>query len=240
MLSWLYPNTCELCGELSDTTLCPACRASLDRVPRPICLHCGAPTRGLAATPLSCSACESLPSSGFDFARSALVRSEPDMALIYALKYHRANHLARALAPLLDELWETTPELRAHDDWVLVPVPAARKRLFTRGYNQAEELARELGRLRGLSVWQPLRRMPIGYTSQTRLSARARMANARRAYALRSGRAAGYGRSRSPHILLVDDVYTTGATVSACAACLRQLSGVERIGVLTLLRSVRG
>lgn len=160
------------------------------------------------------------------------------MELIYALKYHRANHLAGALAPLLAEQWEITPELRAHRDWILVPVPVERGRLFTRGYNQAEELARALGRLRALPVRQLLLRRATGHSSQTRLSARARMANARRAYGLLPRREK-QGVAGAANILLIDDVYTTGATVSACAACLRRLADVRRIGVLTLLRSVR-
>lgn len=239
MLSWLYPDTCELCGELSDTTLCPSCREGLVRVPRPLCLRCGSPTWGQAHEAQRCAACESLPVSGFDFARSALLRDERNMSLIYALKYHRANHLARALAPLLAEQWELTPELRAHDDWVLVPVPVERGRLFRRGYNQAEELALALRRILGGRIWQPLRRLPTAYASQTRLSARARIVNARKAYTLKSS-VERRPDSPSPHLLLIDDVYTTGATVSACAAVLRRLNGVSRIGVLTLLRAVRG
>lgn len=239
MLSWLYPDTCELCGEWSDTTLCPTCREGLVRVPRPLCLHCGTPTWGKAHEAQCCEACESLPAGGFDFARSALLRDENNMSLIYALKYRRANHLARALAPLLAEQWKQTPELRAHDDWVLVPVPVERGRLFRRGYNQAEELALALRRILGFRVWQPLHRLPTAYASQTRLSARARMLNARKAYTLKRS-VERRPDSVSPHLLLIDDVYTTGATVSACAAVLRRLNGVSCIGVLTLLRAVRG
>ncbi len=234
MLRWLYPPTCELCGEACEHTLCEACLAALVRVPRPICLRCGSPTRGLAQEARCCDACRALPVSGFDFARSALMRDETTIELVYALKYRRAGHLARSLAPLLAELWETTPELRAGGDWGIVPVPIGAQRLFARGYNQAEELARALGRLMRLRVWQPLRRLPTVHASQTRLSARARMANARQAYALRC-----HGASPAANLLLVDDVYTTGATASACAMQLRKLSGVQQVGVLTLLRAER-
>lgn len=232
MLRWLYPPTCELCGEPCEHTLCEACLAALVRVPRPICLRCGCPTHGVAQEAHCCAACRGLPVSGFDFARAALVREETTMELVHALKYRRAAHLACSLAPLLAELWETTPELRAVADWVLVPVPIEQKRLFARGYNQAEELARALGRLMGLRVWQPLRRLPTAHESQTRLSARARMANARQAYTLRR-----HGESPAANLLLVDDVYTTGATAVSCAMQLRKLGGVQRVGVLTLLRA---
>ncbi len=231
MLDWLYPNTCEFCGELSGATICPACLAGMERVPRPICLHCGAPTYGLAEHGDSCRACRPFPRD-YDFARAALLRTPQSMDLVHAFKYARASHLCVALAPLLADVWEQTPELRANGDWVLVPVPVERGRLMRRGYNQAEELARALGKLRGLRLMQLLQRVGTEYASQTRLSARERQLNARQAYCLIPGIT-----EAPPHLLLVDDVYTTGATARACAAALRRLSGVRKIGVLTLLRA---
>ncbi|MBQ3241292.1 MAG: ComF family protein [Akkermansia sp.] len=231
MLDWLYPNTCELCGELSGATICPACLAGLERVPRPICLYCGAPTYGLETGTDRCRCCRVFPRV-YDFARAALMRTPVTTELVHAFKYARASHLCVALAPLLANVWEQTPELREHGDWVLVPVPVERGRLMRRGYNQAEELARALGKLRGLRMLQLLQRVGTEYTSQTRLSARERQLNARQAYRLIPGIT-----EAPPHLLLVDDVYTTGATARACAAALRRLSGVQKIGVLTLLRA---
>lgn len=231
MLDWLYPNTCEFCGELSDSTICPDCLGAMERVPRPICLYCGAPTYGLAESGDRCRACRSFPRD-YDFARAALIRTPENRELVHKLKYNRANHLCVALAPLLADLWERNPVLRAYSDWVLVPVPVERKRLLRRGYNQAEELARALGKLRGLRMLQLLQRVGTEYTSQTRLSARERQLNARQAYRLIPGKTAA-----PAHLLLVDDVYTTGATARACAAALRRLSGVQKIGILTLLRA---
>lgn len=231
MLDWLYPNTCEFCGELSGATICPACLAGLERVPRPICLYCGAPTYGLESGTDRCRSCRTFPRV-YDFARAALMRTPVTTELVHAFKYARASHLCVALAPLLADVWEQTPELRAHRDWVLVPVPVERGRLMRRGYNQAEELARALGKLRRRPVLPLLQRVGTEYASQTRLSARERQLNARQAYRLIPGIT-----EAPPHLLLVDDVYTTGATARACAAALRRLSGVRKIGVLTLLRA---
>lgn len=235
MLDWLYPNTCEFCGELSDSTICPDCLGAMERVPRPICLYCGAPTYGLAESGDRCRACRSFPRD-YDFARAALLRTPRAMDLVHAFKYGRAGHLCRALAPLLADLWEHTPQLSSCRDWGLVPVPILRPRLFGRGYNQAEELAASLARLRGLRMLQPLFRVDTGQISQTRLSAQERQRNARRAYQLtprwREGKEAP-----PPNLLLIDDVYTTGATARACAARLRTLPGVKQIGVLTLVRA---
>lgn len=231
MLDWLYPNTCEFCGELSAATICPACLGIPERVPGPICLYCGAPTHGLAESADRCSACKTFPRE-YDFARAALIRTPENRELVHKFKYNRANHLCVALAPLLADLWDRNPLLQEHSDWVLVPVPVERKRLLRRGYNQAEELARALAKLKGLCVQQLLQRVETHSASQTRLSARERQQNARRAYHLLPGR-----KPESAHLLLVDDVYTTGATARACAALLKKLPGVRKIGVLTLMRA---
>ncbi len=234
MLSWLYPGVCELCGERAETSLCPTCLAGLPRLPRPMCLYCGAPLAEVPEDPMRCPACCDKPRS-FHFARSALMLTEQTLRLIHQLKYHGATHLAPALAPLLAELTELHPALRAHADWALVPVPTAAGRLFARGYNQAEELAHALARLTGFRVISALHRKSLSVPSQTRLSARQRQKYAFEAYGAR----AVFARGRCklpPHLLLVDDVFTTGATARACARALRKLPGVKEVGVITLLR----
>lgn len=234
LLHWLFPNICQQCGAESDATLCPRCLAALERVPRPICLYCGSAVAGDMEDPYHCPACSGR-TRAYDIARSALAMTPENLRLIHDLKYHGANHLARAMAPLLVEVWRETPAIAALDDWVLVPVPITYKRLKNRRYNQAEELAHELSRLTGSRVVKLLERRDTGVISQTRLTAAARQGNARRAYHARAVYASG--RKKAPkHLLLVDDVYTTGATARACAEEMKKLCGVEKVAVLTLLR----
>ena len=235
MLSWRVPATCELCGESTEQGLCEACRRGLPRIPAPICLHCGAPTAGQQTDADRCEECAGH-SRPFVLARQALRHTDEVMQLVYNFKYHRALYLARALAGFLDELWEQTPLLREHEDWVLVPVPVTHRKLYTRGYNQAGELARSLGKLRHLPVLDLLERRETGVISQTRLSAHARRLNAMRAYRTRSARWWQRRRSYPAHIVLVDDVFTTGATARACATQLRKLPGVKAVVSLSLVR----
>lgn len=236
MLHWLYPETCQLCASpTGGGTLCAACRDALPRVPRPICLYCGAPTAANVSEPDRCPACAGRPHR-LAFIRSALAFSMESMQLVHDLKYHRANHLAAALAPVLNELWEHTPQLRAQEDWVLVPIPVTDRKLSIRGFNQAEELARALARLRGgLRLLHPLRRRDTGIPSQTRLSAALREKNANRAYSALPAYAS-HRRPLPPRLLLVDDVHTTGSTLRACAAALKRCDRRVTVGAITLMR----
>lgn len=236
MLSWMYPDACQLCGMPTEGgSLCRACLSKLPRVPRPICLYCGAPTDGNAMEADRCPACAARPHH-MAFIRSAATFSPELMTLVHDLKYHGANHLAPALAPLLAELWDNTPQLRAYEDWVLVPIPITRAKLYSRGYNQAEELAHALARLRGGSpLLHPLYRRETGIESQTRLSAAMREKNAMRAYALRA-RYAKHRRALPPRLLLIDDVHTTGATLRACAWALKRCDRSVTVAALTLMR----
>lgn len=236
MLSWLFPATCELCGETTGgSTLCPACLAALPRIPAPICLHCGAPTAGQQTAPDRCENCSGQ-KRPFILARQALQHTDETMRLIYQLKYHKALHLAEPLAQLLDELWENTPKLCAHTDWVLVPVPVTHGKLYTRGYNQAAELAMQLARLRRLRVLELLERQETGIISQTRLTASARRLNAMRAYRLKSPGFFTRKKTYPARLVLVDDVFTTGATARACATQLKKLPGVQEVAALSLVR----
>ncbi len=238
LISWLYPRYCELCHRQGESDLCPECAEGLERVPLPICLHCGSTVDGGEPDAHSCAQCRGR-DFAFDFARSCCARTKQSVQLIYGLKYHRSNYLARPLAELLARLWDETPELADVKNWCLVPVPSERRHLLKRGYNQAEELARVLSSLRRLPMCFPLQRLRTKAESQTLLSAGERKRNALAAYSLCSSFASGKKRLPTPCAVIVDDVYTTGATAHACARLLKKLPGVQRVGVLTVMRAGR-
>lgn len=120
-----------------------------------------------------------------------------------------------------------------------MPVPIDAHRQHERGYNQAELLARELASLCGKPVAQPLTRLlsEEDKRSMTRMSARARQQQANKVYALSSAREK-QNVALPSRLVIVDDVYTTGATARACARMLKKLPGVQEVGVLTLARAM--
>lgn len=239
LLDWLYPRICVRCGEVSETglSLCRGCLQALPRLEKPLCLHCGTPLTYTPDLPDECEMCRPF-GRDFDFARSALLDTPETRDLIIDLKYRGALHLASLFASLLDELWEDSALLRAHKTWGLVPVPMTFSKLHRRGYNQAEEIARALAKRRGFPVLPALSHLRKDHASQTFLDAPARARHAREVYHA-SPRAACGRMKLLPHLLVIDDVWTTGATARACALRLKHLPGVETVGVLTALRVIR-
>lgn len=237
MLRWLYPITCEMCGEAAEHSICPECLASLERLPRPICLYCGSPLSRTPEVHDCCERCQGHPRT-FSFARSALVQTEQNMQLIHLLKYRRAAYLADGLAPLLEEVWRDSTQLRDFGAGALVPVPVTRRQLSRRGYNQAAELARFLSKRLRLPVLHALERRETPRGTQTRLGARSRLLNALSAFHTTTSFTKGR-RSLPERVILIDDVYTTGSTARACCKALLELPSVKEVAVLTLMRAGR-
>ncbi len=232
-LHLLFPTPCHVCRRPLDarrvSDLCGACWDRLERLPLAGCARCGWPFpaaggRG-AAAPL-CQRCRET-ADRFEVARAALLYREEGVAraAILLVKHGRRRGLLRHLAHLLAE---AAPQHLRLDEWDgLVPVPLHWTRRWERGFNQAEILARAVGRRHGLPVLaRLLRRVRATPRQSGDLAARRR--NVEGAFAVR-------GRVAGRRLLVVDDVFTTGATVDACAAALLD-AGAAAVGVLTLAR----
>jgi ComF family protein len=177
-----------------------------------------------------CSDCVHWPAA-VRFARSSCLLHPPADRIVHQLKYNGWRALAEPMAERMSRLelpLEVTQEVR-----LVVPVPTTRARLRTRGYNQAELLARALvARWRGLHLFNGLQRARAADT-QTALQPLERAANVAGAFGLVSG----LESIKGAHLLLVDDVLTTGATSAECAKTL-VAAGARCVTVLTFARAL--
>lgn len=229
VLDLLFGPCCLHCGGLLEgsrlASLCVECGRRLPRVKPPSCRTCGHPFSGIAGEGRHCRHCVRL-KPVFGEGRTAILLRGPARTLVHHFKYRNARQVARDAAALFSDMPALADYLRGA---VLVPVPLHPVKLWWRGYNQSELLARAAAEAAGVGeVRQLLKRMRFTRT-QTRLDREGRSANLKNAFAL--AEAATLYPAFS--CVLVDDVFTTGSTLNACAAVLRG-AGCRRVDVLTL------
>ena len=233
VLDWLYPSVCAVCDgvQRGGRSLCVACDADLPRLVPPFCSRCGEHFEGSIDGEFTCPNCSTLRFS-FEFARPAMMLDDRTRAMIHRLKYGRGIHLAAELGRLAAEGLED-PRFRkaVEEKWPLVPVPLHSRRQAWRHFNQAEEIARAVGKISGLPVVRALKRVRMT-EAQTHLTRAQRLKNLRGAFQARN---AAKNRARKEGAILVDDVFTTGSTVDACAKALRK-AGFRSVLVLTVMR----
>ncbi len=235
ILDAIYPPSCELCEHplQEGSYLCDLCRATLPRIVDPFCQTCGEMFEGNIQTDFVCPNCSKL-AYDFRFARPVLLNSENARTLIHGLKYQRGIHLARDLARLAAEAFADPRLAQAlRENWTLVPVPLHWRREQTRHYNQSQEIARHLSVLLGLPMVAALKRSRATPT-QTHLNRKQRLQNLRGSIELsRAGKR--WSRRDPAGVILIDDVFTTGATVQECARILAK-NQHENIVVVTVMR----
>jgi ComF family protein len=197
------------------------------RVEAPFCEQCGYPYEHVPNAPFVCTNCADR-HWYFEWARAGFLTAGQVHEAVVGFKYHDEYF---RLSQLTGWLTEAFDRHAASETWdALVPVPLYHRRLRTRGFNQARELANGLGRARGVPVRDCLRR-DRETPSQTGLERGARWENMLGAFAVK-GRFDVAGQN----LLLIDDVFTTGATTNACARALAA-AGAGRLAVLTVSRS---
>ena len=213
----LWPTRCLVCGEDGGEAwdLCPACADALPRMGR-ACRRCALPLPEAEADGAVCGPCLAAPPP-LDAVHAACLYAPPLDRLLPRFKFHEDLAAGRLLAQVLGEACVSWPRPDA-----LVPVPLHVARLRVRGYDQALELARPLARALHVPLRDDLLVRTRATGAQSERDADARRRNVRNAFAV----AAGVALPR--HVVLVDDVMTTGATLHAAARALRR-AGVERV-----------
>lgn len=244
-LDLLYPRLCSLCkvplvldapSAGVPAWLCQVCADDLPWVEPPFCKVCGEMYDGAFTHDFRCMNCGGR-RLAFEFAIAACRAEGPVRELVHQFKYERKLHLRGVLATLLLKTLHD-PRLAGEDlaTWLLVPVPLHRSRERDREFNQSRELALRLSEATGIPVIDALVRCRETDT-QAHLDREERLQNLRGAFALRqTGFPRRKARLQGRRILLVDDVFTTGATTSECARVLRQQGEAEKVVVITVAR----
>jgi ComF family protein len=227
-LSHLFPDDCRICDRpLRDFSRVPVCRVCLAK-PEPLaadyyCVQCRAPF--LSRFPLDdlgrCALCRR-GARGFDAAYSFGFYENELRKLIHLFKYGRVQTLS---APLGRLLALALPREQSFD--LIVPMPLHWRKRWQRGFNQAELLAREIGRRTHTPVRNALRRVR-NTESQAGLTSAKRRKNVSGAFQPR-------GTLAGRRVLLIDDVMTTGATAASCSRALKRASA-SHVTLLTLAR----
>jgi ComF family protein len=235
LLAFLYPPYCLGCKVVIPDRgqFCVTCTKLLKLIHSPLCLCCGIPFTTAAGPDHLCKRClASLPS--FRRARAWACYKNGDIALqplsvaIQHFKYHRNLSTGKALAVLAASHFPF--EGKEYD--VIVPVPLHITRLRWRGFNQSFILARAIGDTQNLTV-DPFALERIRSTDpQTHLNEHERRTNVHGAFAVTAP-----SRIQGKRVLLVDDVYTSGATVEECTRALLY-GGAEIVDVFTLAHAI--
>ena len=233
LLAFFFPPICVSCGEKlsrDDEHFCSACRSTFTSVPRPQCPTCGAPLGNKVIEGKRCPNCPQ-DTIYFDRARAPLLYEGAIADGIIALKFHSRPELAELFGRILFFFLRTRlKDLRIDG---IVPVPLHPRRFYTRGFNQAEEIANTLSKLSGLPIWGEVLRRTRHTRPQTRLPHSLRGQNVMGAFVVTFAEPI-----RQRHVILLDDVYTTGSTLNACAGALKR-AGAREITALTVCRAVK-
>lgn len=228
LVDMLMPPTCMACKApvAVPLGLCADCWAALPTITGARCNSCGIPLPLAYQTESACLGCLNEPPD-FDGALSPFLYDGPARLMVLALKNGRESYAAPMAAAML-----RAANGMAAPGRIIVPVPLHRWRILSRGYNQAALLARAVARLSGGILALDLLRRTRPTPRSQGMNRSQRQRNVKGAFRI----APGAGNSlKGRHVLLVDDVMTSGATASACARALRR-GGAASVHVLTYAR----
>lgn len=229
LLSLFFPPHCAQCG--ADTSpgchLCETCGSEVRRIQPPFCYRCSEPFYGAIDGEFQCPNCADR-KLHFECAVAPYLSRGVVREFIHRFKYNQHRYLRLPLGDWLAAALDDDRLKRQPFD-LIIPVPLHSARLRERGFNQAELLGELLARRAGVPCRNLLQRTRYT-TTQTRLAREDRMENLRNAFLVRQSSSVN-----NRHLLLVDDVFTTGSTVDECARVLRQ-AGAASVRVATVAR----
>lgn len=224
MLDLIYPPSCVVCEKAVNQYLCPDCIEKIQLIDYPYCRTCGAPSETAR-----CGECRER-AFVFESGRSAGVYEGVLREAIHAMKYTFHPAVAGPLGDLMAERFVRLYPGGKTD--VVVPVPIHRSRMLVRGFNQSEQLARRMCQRISLPVEAGLLYQARKTRHQVDLPQEQRESNVRGAFAVRDA-----PKLFGKRVLLIDDVFTTGATLNEAASALLA-AGARSVHAYTLARSI--
>lgn len=226
LLDFIYPPLCVACGkEIEKGLICEDCLTKLTRLNIETCPECGEPVFDRNS-----HRCRE-PRLKLKRVRTLGRYNSPRKELIGEFKYHHKPSLAKILGKEMGVILNSDPVLKTSDLLVPIPLHPARKR--ERGYNQAELLAEEISKFTYIPFSNCLKRVK-NTKAQVTLSERERLENVREAFKLKKG-----ADISGKRVILIDDVFTTGATLNAAALSLIE-GGAEEVYGLTVAAAHSG
>lgn len=218
----LYPTTCVFCSRIEHNGICEKCNSELVYIREPRCMCCGKPIRYKEQE--YCMDCKGA-AFAFEQGRSLWLHKDPVKGSIYQFKYKNRRIYAQVYARKLAKVYKNL--IMKWGVNTIIPVPLHRKRRRIRGYNQAEVLAKYLGRELEIPV-EINAIYRIKHTApQKKLDNKDRRKNLSKAFLVSDE------WKVKQKVLLIDDIYTTGSTIHAIATKLKR-SGVEKVYFLTI------
>ncbi len=225
LLDMIFPRRCPVCHEIiapAGRPVCAECEQRLVPVTEPYCMKCGKPVKKDEEE--YCRECRGKKQS-FTKGRAVFVYDEVMKKSIYRFKYggrqEYAGFYAREIEKCLGE------KIGAWGAQALIPVPLHKSRLNARGYNQAELIAKELGKRTGIPVYSKYMKRIKRTAVQKNLNAAERENNLKKAFKIERNDV------KLKSVILIDDIYTTGSTINAAAQCL-QGAGITDIYFIVL------
>ncbi len=225
LLSGLFPSRCIFCQQTTGRELdvCPACYDALPHN-QTCCVRCALPLAEDINHAVLCGRCiKKRPA--FDYAYSPFRYENEIITLVHQLKFSEKIRFSRSIGEMLWQHFSTTGE---RPD-CLLPVALHKSRMRQRGFNQSIEIARVLAKKLAIPIEHTAIERQRSTVAQTGLSAKQRQKNICGAFAV-------VGELHYKHVLIIDDVMTTGATVNELAKLLKK-HNVERVGVLSIARA---
>jgi ComF family protein len=228
-VDFALPPRCPGCGDVTEDPhrFCLSCWQQITFLGEPCCERCGFPFEYESGSGTECGECLAYPPE-FDRLRAAVAYGEIARKVTLKLKYSGRPAMAATMAHFMERHV-------AGVDGILVPVPLHRWRIWSRGYNQSALIASALARRTGLRAELDLLRRVKATPVLRGLGRRERAQAVRGAFKVSErGKSLVDGRS----VILVDDVYTSGATTNACAKALKR-AGAERVNIICWARVVK-